>query len=320
MDVCWLHGTIYKTGLRPHRWLVPPVVAEAVAVLDELTAPLQEKLRQEERDILDRLPTSIAKEKAHLTKRLHAVRKFKNKLFLGNRHGDVAVIPCSSMNDELKRFCADNGIVGDDRQPYPLHTHQFRRTYAYFVARSELGDLLTLRDHFGHWSLDMTTYYADGSTDEFEADIELLELVAKEKQGRQSEIMTGYLDSDAPLANGSHWLSDWRSSVRTAANKEELIAEYAGTITLNGTGHSWCVGNARGTGCGGLCVFEAQMCVECNYGIIGTEHRPVWEGIRDQQKEALALNDMGVAGAARAQEILNHAEKVLRRLDGQEAV
>ena len=62
------------------------------------------------------------------------------------------------------------------------------------------------------------------------------------------------------------------------------------------------------------------MCVECNYGIIGTEHRPVWEGIRDQQKEALALNDMGVAGAARAQEILNHAEKVLRRLDGQEAV
>ena len=41
--------------------------------------------------------------------------------------------------------------------------------------------------------------------------------------------MTGYLDSDAPLANGSHWLSDWRSSVRTAANKEELIAEYAAT-------------------------------------------------------------------------------------------
>ena len=320
MDVCWLHGTIYKTGLRPHRWLVPPVVAEAVAVLDELTAPLQEKLRQEERDILDRLPTSIAKEKAHLTKRLHAVRKFKNKLFLGNRHGDVAVIPCSSMNDELKRFCADNGIVGDDRQPYPLHTHQFRRTYAYFVARSELGDLLTLRDHFGHWSLDMTTYYADGGADEYEADTELLEMVAAEKMGRQTEIMTDYLDSDAPLANGSHWLRDWRSTVRTAANKEELIREYAGTITLNGTGHSWCVGNAKGTGCGGLCVFEAQMCVDCNYGIIGQEHRPVWEGIREQQQEAIALDDMGPGGRARAQQILDYAEKVLRSLDGQEVV
>lgn len=97
------------------------------------------------------------------------------------------------MNDELKRFCADNTILGDGLRPYPLHTHQFRRTYAYFVARSELGDLLTLRDHFGHWSLDMTTYYADGATDDFESDVELLEMVAKEKLGRQSEVMTGYL-------------------------------------------------------------------------------------------------------------------------------
>ena len=145
-------------------------------------------------------------------------------------------------------------------------------------------------------------------------------MVTREKMDRQGEIMTGYLDSDAPLANGVHWLKDWRASVRTAANKEELIKEYAGTITLNGTGHSWCVGNARGTGCGGLCVFEAQMCVECNYGIIGQEHRPVWEGIQEQQKEALALDDMGPGGRARAQTILNYAEKVLRRLEGQAAI
>ena len=59
------------------------------------------------------------------------------------------------------------------------------------------------------------------------------------------------------------------------------------------------------------------MCVDCNYGIIGQEHHAVWEGIRDQQKEALALGDMGHSGNARAQEILDYAEKVLRRLDGQ---
>ena len=122
--------------------------------------------------------------------------------------------------------------------------------------------------------------------------------------------MGGYLDSDAPLANGGHWLKQWRSTVRTAPNKEALIAEYAGSFTLNGTGHSWCVGNAKGAGCGGLCVFESQMCVDCNFGIIGQEHRPVWEGIRDQQKEALALDDMGLGGRTRAQSILDYAEKV----------
>jgi integrase len=322
-DVLWLHGTIYKTGLRAKKWLVPPVVKEAVDVLTCLTAPLREKMRQEECDIERRIGLSIAKEKARLAKRLDTVRKQKDKLFLSrsmNTVGDaISVHSGNAMGLDLKRFCADLGIRGENGRPYPLHSHQFRRTYARFIARSELGDLLTLRDHFGHWSIDMTVYYADGGADKYESDTELLEMVAGEKLERQNEILGSYLDSDVPLANGNHWLKSWRSSVRTAANKEALIAEYAGSITLTGTGHSWCVGIARGTCCGGLCVFEAQMCVDCNHGIIGPEHRPVWHGIREQQLEALALDDMGPGGRARAQQILECAEKVLRRLNRQEA-
>jgi integrase len=301
-DVLWLHGTIYKTGLRAKKWLVPLVVKEAVEVLTRLTAPLREKMRQEECEITQRIGLSIAREKARLTKRLDTVRKQKDKLFLSRARntngGVISVLSGDAMGLDLKRFCAYLGILGEDGQPYPLHSHQFRRTYARFIARSELGDLLTLRDHFGHWSIDMTVYYADGGADEYEADTELLEMVAEEKMERQNEIMGSYLDSDVPLANGNHWLKSWRSSVSTAVNKETLIAEYAGSITLTGTGHSWCVGITRGTCCGGLCVFEAQMCVDCNHGIIGPEHRPVWQGIREQQLEALALDDMGPGGRA----------------------
>jgi len=322
-DILWLHGTIYKTGMRPKRWLVPHVVEEAVQVLTRLTAPLRLALEQEVIEIEQCIGLAIAKERTRLVKRLNTVRKHMNKLFLcrsqNTKGRAISVLSSGAMNADLKCFCAEFGIRGDDGQPYSLHSHQFRRTYARFIARSELGDLLTLRDHFGHWSIDMTVCYADGGADEYEADTELLEMVTKEKMGRQGEVMGGYLDSDAPLANGGHWLKDWRASVRTAANKEALIKEFSDTITLNGTGHSWCIGNARGTGCGGLCVFEAQMCVECNYGIIGLEHRPVWEGIREQQTEALALDDMGPGGRARAQTILGYSEKVLRRLDGQEA-
>ena len=316
-DVFWLHGTIYKTGIRPKKWLVPPVVAEAVKVLTRLTEPLRQKLQLEERELETSIGIALAKEKGRLVKRLNTVYKHKDKLFLSKKDSSIFVLSGTTMRMHLKRFCADFGIRGEDGQPYLLHSHQFRRTYARFIARAELGDLLTLRDHFGHWSLDMTVYYADGGADDYEADTELLEMITEEKIARQNEVMEGYLDSDAPLANGSHWLKQWRSTVRTAPNKEALIAEYAGSITLNGTGHSWCVGNAKGTGCGGLCVFEAQMCVDCNYGIIGQEHQAVWEGIRDQQKEALALGDMRHSGNARAQEILDYAEKVLRRLGGQ---
>ncbi|MBF8179762.1 integrase [Herminiimonas contaminans] len=314
----WLHGTIYKTGVRPKRWLVPSIVAEAVQVLTRLTMAEREDLNTEETVLHASLESASADQRASIVKRLNIVRNSRNRLFVARNKGLIHVLSGTRMNKLLKEFCEHCGIHGDDGNPYPLYAHQFRRTYAHFIARSELGDLLTLRDHFGHWSIDMTVYYADGGADRYEADIELLDMITEEKMTRQSEIMSGYLDSDTPLANGDHWLKDWRASVRTAVNKEELIKEYASTITLNGTGHSWCVGNARGTGCGGLCIFEAQMCVDCNYGIIGTEHRPVWEGIREQQKEALALDDMGPGGKTRAQTILGYAEKVLRRLDGQE--
>lgn len=320
-DVLWLHGTIYKTGIRPKKWLVPPVVKEAVGVLARLTAPLRESLQEEELDIQARIGFAIAKERQHLMKRLDSVHKYKDKLFVTRskqtKGTAISVLSASSANYTLRQFCKRLGINGDDGKPYGLHTHQFRRTYARFVARAELGDLLTLRDHFGHWSIDMTTYYADGGADEYEVDVELLDMVAKEKQDRQTEIMTAYVDSDSPLANGSHWLKEWRTTVRTAANKEELIAEFTGSLTLNGTGHSWCVGNAKGTNCGGLCVFEADMCVDCRYGIIGQEHLPVWKGIAIQQEEALAMPDLGIPGKARAQSILEKARKVIAKLEAE---
>ena len=215
-------------------------------------------------------------EKARLLKRLHTVRKQRSRLFLNpGNHGEVTVLSGNHLNNNLREFCTHAGILDNDGRPYPLHSHQFRRTYAHFIARSELGDLLTLRDHFGHWSIDMTAYYADGGADRFEADIELLEMIANEKMGRQIEIIGDYLDNDTPMGNGGHWISAWRSAIRTAPNKEALIAEYAGSLVLNGTGHSWCVASEHGTCCGGLCVFEPQMCVDCNHGLIGPEHRPV---------------------------------------------
>lgn len=315
-SLTFLHGTVYKTGYKKKAWLVPPIVEEAVMVLTRLMQSVHEKMETEEQGLKRRLENISNEDVRQVSKRHTFLARHKNKLFLTiPGRSPESVIGVTAINKDLKNFCNDFDIRGENNQPYPLHTHQFRRTYARFIARSELGDLLTLREHFGHWSLDMTTYYADGGADEYESDIELMAMVTQEKQTRQSEIMTGLLDSEVPLAKGGEWLKAWRSSVRTAENKEKLIAEYSGSITLNGTGHSWCVGNARGTGCGGLCIFEAQMCVDCHYGIIGPEHRPVWEGIRDQQKEALALDDMGESGRARAQLILDKAETVLRRLN-----
>lgn len=324
-DIYTLRGTIYKTGMRPKKWIVPPIVSHAVNVLAELTAHLRLKLDHEVDELCDRISLSAnaadlsGTTTREMAKRLHNVRQIKDKLFLSQatKYGNtVSSVSTTVINHDLKVFCRRNNICDESGQPYPLHVHQFRRTYARFVARAELGDLLMLQEHFGHWSLDMTMYYADGALDGEEVDDELLDLVATEKITRQTEILTSHVNSESPVSTAGQWLQEWRTAVRTAPNKESLIAEYAETLTLNGTGHSWCVGNSRGNGCGGLCILEATMCVDCQYGLIGQEHKPVWTGIRDQQLEALALDDIGPGGKARAKEILLKAEKVLKRLSG----
>lgn len=321
VDLIWIQGTLYKTGKRQMRWLVPQVVGKAIEVLRELTQPLRERLCQEflaselAREIGE--PLSAAQSKRHAL-----VRGQLDKLFLSGGSGGesaVHVLTNGTVNAQLKEYCGHHGIVGDGETAYCLHSHQFRRTYAHFVARSELGDLFMLRDHFGHASIDMSLLYADGGADNYEADHEMLEWIAQEKNARQAQIVSTVIESNEPLGNPIDWLDGWRRQVRTAPNKEELVREFSDSINLTGTGHSWCVGSVRGAGCGGLCVLEADLCVDCKYGIITQEHRPVWQGIRDQQSEALAMDDLGASGQARARKILLKAQTVLQRLDGGES-
>ncbi|WP_374344537.1 integrase [Azonexus sp.] len=318
-ECIWLHGTIYKTGQRPHKWLVPPIVERAVNLARELGGPFREMLKAEASRLEEVLASGANSSDVRLTKRLFEIHRARNKLFLSVNYsgqGPQGVVPSNAaVNKWLKDFCHHCDILGPDGEPWRLACHQFRRTFAYNYARSELGDLLYLKEHYGHWSLDMTMLYVDGGADVYQVDNGLLDDVVRVKQQRQSEILCSYLESDVPLANGDEWLGTWRPMVRTAKNKEELIRELSGSITLNGTGHSWCAGNAKGGNCGGLCIFEADMCVDCNTAIIGPEHLPVWQEIAGQQRLVLDLPDMGVPAKSRARRILAKANQVIATLD-----
>ncbi|MBO8297849.1 hypothetical protein ID004_29210 [Pseudomonas aeruginosa] len=117
-ECIWLHGTIYKTGERPHKWLVPPIVVQAVDLAERMIEPFQSMLRDEERK-LRKLETIESKH----AKRLAEISRSKNKLFLATHYsqqGPVAVMPGgAAVNRWLKDFCrhfqirADNGEVWD---------------------------------------------------------------------------------------------------------------------------------------------------------------------------------------------------------------
>lgn len=320
IDLTWMHGTIYKTGVRPHRWLVPPIVEKAVRVMERYRVPYAAKMDQQIAADEAKIVGAVAHSEAHkrLVKRLQVARRDRNALFLAitPRTGhSVGIIRGSKIGEYLKKYCQRFGVLGDDGVPWGLHPHQFRRTYAYFVASAELGDLQYLREHFGHWSIDMTLLYCDGATDEFDTDADLLNEILRVKAEKQEGVLRSYLLDDVPLANGDALLADLRRMVKTARNRDELIRQVSDGITLNGTGHSWCIGSAKGSNCGGLCVFEADMCVDCSYGMIGPEHLPVWKEIAQQQREALAMSDLGVPGKARSERILRKAEAVVAQLE-----
>lgn len=319
IDLIWMHGSIYKTGLQAKKWLVPPIVEIAIQVLERFTEEYRRRLVVEECELQkSELPlTENHKEKN--AKRLHKVRRHKDKLFLTETMclgRPISVITGSAMNHYLKVFCNIFEIHGEDGQPWPLAAHQFRRTYAYYYAKSELGDLLYLQEHFGHHSLDMTLLYADKGVDHYEVDTELLDDIVKAKQKRQIEILTGFVNDKARLANGEQWIGEWRRTIRTAKNKEELIEGLSGTLSLAGTGHSWCAASAKGTSCGSLCMLEPDMCTECNWSIISEEHLPIWREIARQQQSVLACSDIGDQGKRMARRIYEKAKITIAKLEG----
>jgi len=315
IEAKWLHGTLYKTGHRPKKWLVPPIVETAVRVMERFSASMRGQLAAEENALI-----MLKRHSPAVIKRLHKVQHQKDKLFLvpaAKQSNQLAVMSGSTAGNVLKKFCKRLGVLGDDGEPWQLSPHQFRRTFAYNYAKSQMGDLLYLQEHFGHHSLDMTLLYSDEGTDDYESDTELLEMIAHAKHERQAEILKGVVESDAPLAAGDHWIGDWRRTIRTAKNKEELIDELSGTLSLTGTGHSWCAGSAKGTGCGSRCMFEPDMCTECNWAIISQEHLPVWREIARQQETILACDDIGVPGQSLARRILAKARITIAKLEGQ---
>lgn len=320
----WLHGTLYKTvdsiKGRAVRWLVPPVVERAVNVLERLTGSLRERLRDEKTQLAAQLRgnTLDSTLRLALLQRQTTLQDHSRRLFLGWSTKTKTIEPLSnrSFNRNLKNFVSRFAIHDENGEPWNLHAHQFRRTFARFVAKHALGDLHYLRHHFKHWSLDMTAYYADAAMDH-----DLLTDVAHYRDELQQTLFAQWLEADQRLAGGAAARFEvFRQTLCiTAKNKAALIHEIVDDAYIRGTGHSWCLSTA-GQAYGSLCLFEKTLCIDCPNAIIDERHIGVWREIERQQIEVLACADLGAGGRQRAERFLAGARAVLSRLqpEGQE--
>lgn len=306
----WLEGFTYKLEEEPKeaKWMVPEIVRIAIDHLTSVNSPLIDLIRFS-------LPylSDIDKEKqSNLIPLLFKGNDTNTNLFNGisNDHWNKT-LKLLSKDFDLRITDNNNELSLHAGSIWPLATHHFRRTFACLAARSSLGDLRYLREHYKHWSLDMTLYYSN--TDVF--DDSLFDEVLTERNDLQSTLVSDWIVKDAPLAGGrGEAIATFRQRgmLKKSKNMPGLVNQISDSVFVRGTGHSWCL--ASGNGCGGEGLYDALLCPDCDNSVIDKSHLPVWKGLKEQHELLLNMSDSGVGTKERAREYIKKSEELLDRL------
>ncbi len=323
-EYCWLHGMTYKLEdqPKPAKWMVPEIVEKAICVVNEIRRPIASYIAQQAD-----LNFELAETQAYAAKAADDAAILGENLFFSWRAlGTRPEFLVNSHTNKWLKLVAERFelvVQGEDLSEvidreviipesfWPLTTHQFRRTFAVFVARNVLGDVRYLRHHFKHWSMDMTLHYAKDPL----FDDSIFESVLSKRDELQASIISGWLARNQNLSGGraEHIVNfRGRSEVKTAKNPQALAKAIGEGIFIRGTGHSWCLATTKG--CGGEGLYDAIRCAGCGEGIIDQSHLIIWQRVRDQQIEALSWPDLGDPAWERASRHLREAERVLGEL------
>lgn len=327
----WLKGTTFKLeeDPMPAEWMVPPVVKDAIDLLTRVSAPIRAKLGKKIEALQSKLSSVTYLDEALRRKdevKVYELEKMARCLFLV-QYGHFSHMTEQGMREALRPFCdflrlkvefTDLEQVRDKSKVkvgeiWPLTSHQFRKTFARYVARCILGDVRYLREHFKHWSLDMTLSYAWNEDDIL--DPTLIDEILDEHQELQSEIVQGWVDfnrNQALAGVGGKAVESvrGRSRVLVATDPGAVARQISKGYFLRGLGHSWCTEKE----CRGKGIYSVTECKECENRIIDESHIPMWKGVRQQQIDLLHCDDCGDPMWEGALESLRYAEKVLTEL------
>lgn len=313
-DAVYIHGRTFKGSPNkagePARWMANDDVETAIGVLEALSVPLQKKI-DAEIAALEAIPDdqrSLAQ-----TQQLNAARVHRDGLFLGTGKSSwpVRVLNESTSNHYLKRLCAHFNIADRDGNVWPLHSHQFRRTLARFIARSRLGNPVYLQHHFKHWSSSLTWYYMQG-----EVDRELINYADEEYMNYVRDLYDMMLKTDTPLAGGRGRYIEEHRDFLAYSNLRALAQLMPEDMRLKAQPHSMCMTPKDEPFCGPECLYNPILCVSCDKAVITSEHLPIWYDLAARQREILALDNLGDPQRADAEETLVQIEALIRYLEG----
>lgn len=295
----WMRSRSQKTDAGLTEWMIPEAAVEALKVMERWSAPYQQSLaaRIDEMRSLNPLDVAIARTTTHL----HAI-------FVANdlrRSIPVQTVRANTMVKDLGSFAKACGL------DWHLASHQFRRKFAEYAARSQFGDLRYLREHFKHWSMDMTLSYAQNEAQDASLYFEIQDEWDNIKEG----VVDRWLDPKAPLAGGYGLrLMDWRGGdgITLFKSRKHMVLAIAHSTSIRSNGHAWCT--ADDNKCVGNDIERSRCGAGCENAVIGVEHAVIYQGLYDALGEVLQSDDIGPGGIARVTRDMQRNRIVLMQL------
>lgn len=298
----WMRSHSDKTDVGIHDWMIPDAAVHALRLMERWSSPYQAMIAAEIAQRRRANPHDPQIAEAH---------KHRHALFLGGnlttRH-PVRTLSNTSWNQYLKEFAKDCGLC------WNLASHQFRRKFANYAAHSRFGDLRYLKEHYAHWSLDMTLGYAmdDGWGQHLDLDL------YADIQGELEDIKLGIVDSwldDAPLAGGyGRAFKQWQREPQNLLifkDHASMLKSIAESTAIRSNGHAWCT--ADNDSCVGN-TLERTRCSNCNHAVIGRGHAAIYQRLYDDLKGLQHCQDIGEGGRQRVERDLNRCRGVLAHL------
>ncbi|SKA57331.1 hypothetical protein [Photobacterium toruni] len=168
-------------------------------------------------------------------------------------------------------------------KPWPLSSHQFRRSLAFYTIKHRLGSTISLKQQFKHLYLQMTEWYCEGSISnrlkDLEMDKDLQILLDETKIQDTTQKFFDWVHNDKPLS-GVHGkaIVAMRNDIPHIYSSWDIIYDIVkkGQLTLHGTMHSYC---KNGYKCDMDGIINPTFCIDCSSGssIIDEDNAQWWQ-------------------------------------------
>ncbi|MGO0110839.1 integrase [Pseudomonas putida] len=281
------------------KWMIPEAAVRALRIMERWSAPYRKKIADEIAQLRRTSPYDP---------QIAEAAKHRDSLFLGidkPKGMRVRTVCINNWHKSLRTFAKDCGLN------WKISSHQFRRKFANYVAHSKFGDLRYLREHFTHWSLDVTLGYAMDDTWGEHFDLELYDEILNELSTIKVDTVGNWMESDLLAGGYGRALKKWQRDPQNLLifkDHSSMLKSISESTAIRSNGHAWCT--ADNDGCVGN-SSERTRCNGCEHAVIGRSHAPMYQRLYNDLKELRNCPDIGDGGRNRVERDLCRSREVL---------